>query len=311
MAAVPAEPIDVLLSYAGSVARDTVKAHDGIALSSFRFGHAHADPLVFIMPAGLEARIVAPLANALAKRYRVITWETRLSPGLDGADTETACDMGSHVRDVKAAFDHHGIQGPAPVFSWCSSTQIALQFAREFPDLVASLVLISPYLRGVVADSQRRERNRKLYARVVKKPDMASTLVETTRSIATNADAMKAQYQAHHIEVAEMVARPLMQARTLLRYSRVMNGLDLAEPFDLGTQLSKPILVVSGLKDQLADPAIARSIVEQQHGARLLTDPDCDHYIPVTPGVVLPGIEYFLRDTISSRPTVASDVARQ
>ena len=287
------------LSYPDSVVRDVVTTPEGVRLSSFAFGRADGPSVVFIMPVGLEARIVAPLANALGKTYRFITWETRLAPGADGALGETSCEVSSHLSDLEAVLDHYGLRGPVPLFSWCSSTQIALRFARERPERVASLIVVSPYLRGVIEESERRARNRKIYDRVVRRPGIADALVNEMQQTSALPDALMEEYQTTRLEIAEMVASPLLCAESLRRYASVMNALERIEPVDLAYQLEKPMLVVTGLRDRLASPDIARGIAERQ-GARVLTDPDCDHYIPVTPHRVLGGIESFLRETTAA-----------
>jgi pimeloyl-ACP methyl ester carboxylesterase len=147
------------LEFPHGVEYGKITSFDGLQLRSVEVGRSEGTIAVLLMPAGLQPRIVAPLAVALAKNYRFVTWETRLSPGSDG-DDNTACDVEAHLGDLRAIVDVYAGATPVHLIAWCSSAQLAIRYARRRPGHVASMTLIGPYLRGIVADPERRLRNR-------------------------------------------------------------------------------------------------------------------------------------------------------
>lgn len=97
-----------------------------------------------VLANGLGGRLYTweALVEALAPRYRIITWDYR---GLfDSGMPERLHHLGIpfHARDLLAVLDAEGIQR-ASVIGWSMGVQVALEFAVQFPRRAHKLILIN------------------------------------------------------------------------------------------------------------------------------------------------------------------------
>ncbi len=112
--------------------------------------------IVLVHPTGTSARVLAPLAAALAGRYRVVCPDR---PGWGEAPS-----LGDAPR--AAYYERHGrwlverireLRGPCEVFGWSSGAFIALHAAVLAPDVIQAVHLYEPPL-GSSRDHEDRAR---------------------------------------------------------------------------------------------------------------------------------------------------------
>jgi pimeloyl-ACP methyl ester carboxylesterase len=121
--------------------RQRVQSSDGVPIAYESVGSGKR---TLILCNGLGGRLYAwePLVEALASRYRIITWDYR---GLfDSGMPERLhhLEVGFHVEDLRAVLDAEGIER-ATLFGWSMGVQVALEFAVLYPERVDRLVLIN------------------------------------------------------------------------------------------------------------------------------------------------------------------------
>jgi len=97
-----------------------------------------------VLANGLGGRLYAwlPVVEALADRYRIVTWDYR---GLFESDIPTdrrRLGVPYHADDLAAVLDAEGIE-QAHVIGWSMGVQVALEFALRAPRRVDSLTLIN------------------------------------------------------------------------------------------------------------------------------------------------------------------------
>ncbi|OLR93997.1 alpha/beta fold hydrolase [Actinokineospora bangkokensis] len=111
-------------------------------------------PLVLLICGGIyDAAGFAPLADALARRYAVVTYDRRgnsRSP-LDGPPAVQ--DVAEHAADAHRLISHFG--GPAFVFGNSSGAQIGLALAARHPEAVRVLAAHEPPLFSLLPDAAK------------------------------------------------------------------------------------------------------------------------------------------------------------
>jgi pimeloyl-ACP methyl ester carboxylesterase len=105
--------------------------------------HGYGEPLLLIHGAGEDARILAPLAEALAAAgFRTITYDRR-GTGRSSRDGWPSTDVSQHITDAAdllAAL----VRRPATVLGLSSGGVLALELAIRRPDLVAEAIAWEP-----------------------------------------------------------------------------------------------------------------------------------------------------------------------
>jgi esterase len=109
---------------------------DGTRLSYVDFG-GPGRPLVALHGNGGCARNFAPLALALAPRWRVVALDQR---GHGWSHRPRACDRAAYVSDAEAFLVHLGL-GPVALLGHSLGGVNAYQLAARRPDLVSALVV--------------------------------------------------------------------------------------------------------------------------------------------------------------------------
>lgn len=266
----------------GAFEQSAVLTRDGVRLTTYATGSAHWPTLLFVNPLGLSVDLIAPLAALLGERYRFITWEARLSPGPHGNPLETNCDVSSYVEDIACVLDHFAIRCATGLLAWCSGCESALRFTHACPDRVASLVLISPLVRGCGVPSEFSRQNRAVYARVLRRPEIAADVARVLSPAAMDPEALKTKVRTQELEVAKQIMRPFTSADALLRQALAITqvyGDDSTPAIDPDLELQVPLLALSGLRDDVVDTEIAERLVRNQPRARIVRDSTGDHYM--------------------------------
>src|SRR5262245_13895148 len=101
----------------------TLTASDQCQLSTFELGHERPDVVVLVNPIRTPFLLMLPLVSALAKDFRIVTWETRGSPFLDRQPGRYSLGVDRHAADlleVVRSYDVNSFQ----VLAWCGSATI-------------------------------------------------------------------------------------------------------------------------------------------------------------------------------------------
>ena len=121
--------------------RREIHAPDGVPISYERVGQG---PNTLVLANGLGGRLYAwaPLIEALAPRYRILTWDYRglFDSGMPARMHHLGIPF--HARDLAAMLDAEGVSR-ATLIGWSMGVQVNLEFAVQYPERVDKLVLIN------------------------------------------------------------------------------------------------------------------------------------------------------------------------
>lgn len=119
----------------------TARSADGTRIGYETLG---AGAQAIVLANGLGGRLYAwlPVVDALADRYRIITWDYRGLFRSEAPDDPRRLGVPYHAADLAAVLDAEGI-GQAHLIGWSMGVQVGLEFALGAPARVRSLTLIN------------------------------------------------------------------------------------------------------------------------------------------------------------------------
>lgn len=119
-----------------------IMSDDGAPLNVYQWGQGHRDCIVICQPIGVLSVLMRLFIEYLAKRFWVITWDTRGYPSVNENFHETDCSLSRHTADLFNIADQLGVER-FHVVGYCTGARIALRAARARPVVVGKLALIS------------------------------------------------------------------------------------------------------------------------------------------------------------------------
>jgi len=245
-------------------------------------------PLVVTIPGMGDLRSAdAQLADALiADGFRVATLDLR---GHGDSDAGFA-DLGdaATASDAAALIEHLG--GPAVVVGTSMGASSAVLVAADRPDLVAGLVLLSPFVRNGSGDARLM---RIMYRILFARPWGAAVWAAYYRG-PLNRGIAPADHDAHVAAIRASLRRP----GRLAEFRRLTLTLDHQIVADRVGEVTAPALAVIGARDpDYPDPAAELQHVAEVLGARPLLVDDAAHYPHrQRPDLVLPAVRAFVAE---------------
>jgi pimeloyl-ACP methyl ester carboxylesterase len=227
-------------------------------------------PLVLVMGYRLSSAAWPPaFLEALARRFTVITMDNRGTGQSDKpVDGYAIANM---ARDLAALLDELNISHPY-ILGYSMGGAIAQEFARQFPDRVAGLVLCATMCGGPRAIYAPPPAVRVMRELDGLRPDeIARRIWNVTYSPG---------YLEKHQQLAEDQMRREISAPTPL-HAADLQFQAFAE-FDCSKALPDiraPTLVLTGDLDQLISPRNSRMIASLIPGAELIIIPGCGHRV--------------------------------
>jgi 3-oxoadipate enol-lactonase len=240
------------------------------------FTHLHWEstgsgpPLLLIMGLGLSGGAWWRTVPALAKRFRVITYDNR------GTGDSTALTYSytteAMADDALAVLDSAGVER-AHVYGISLGGMVAQQIALRDPERVAGLVLGATQpggRRAIPADGEVLS----FFHRRSELPSEESAWGSVAYNYNPNARVKKAT------QIAEDIARRLAHPFDEHAYRAQMCAAALHNCCARLKRLDKPTLVVHGDADRVIPVANGRLIAERIPGAKLRVLRDCGHLYP-------------------------------
>ncbi|WP_375744291.1 alpha/beta hydrolase [Corallococcus interemptor] len=103
----------------------TVGCGDGRQSTLYEFGQKDAEPVVLLPPYGMTFLTVARLARLLARRFRVLIWESRACPDPATPVRDTDFELADQSRHFSEVLAQAGIESFHFV-GWCQAAQLAV-----------------------------------------------------------------------------------------------------------------------------------------------------------------------------------------
>jgi len=250
-------------------------------------------PLVITVPGMGDVRSTDhQLVDALvADGFRVASLDLRGHGDSDAGFAELGDE--ATASDIVALAEHLG--GPAVIVGSSMGASSAVLVAADRPDLVAGLVLLSPFVRNGRGDARLlRVMYRILFARLWGVAVWASYYRSTL-----NRGTKPADLDAHLATMRAALGRP----GRLAEFRRLALVLDHQVVADRVAEVRTPSLAVIGALDpDFANPAAELQHVGSVLDARTLLVDDAAHYPHrQRPDVVLPAVRAFVAERHGAR----------
>jgi 3-oxoadipate enol-lactonase len=222
-------------------------------------------PLVFAHGFPLSRGVWQKQIEAFRSSYRVIAPDLR---GFGDSETQPGpATMAQYAADLRALLQQL-TTGPVVLIGHSMGGYVALAFARQFPEMLRGLVLVST---KAGQDTAEAAAGRRAMAEKVKAEGVQVVL-----------EAMAPKMLAAGNQDARMVA----QVRGFMAPSRpagVIGALlGMAERPDstvLLAQIAVPTLVITGADDTLISPAESKILAQAVRGAQLKVIPQAGHLV--------------------------------
>ena len=223
-------------------------------------------PLVFLHGFPLSRGVWRKQIDAFRSTYRVIAPDLR---GFGNSETQPGpTTMAQYAEDVHALLLHQLTTGPVVVIGHSMGGYVALAFARQFPEMLRGLVLVSTKAGNDIAEAAA---GRRAMAEKVKAEGVQVVI-----------EAMAPKMLA----VGDRDARLLEQVRGFMASSKpegVIGALlGMAERPDATAQLAQiaaPTLVITGADDTVIPPAESEKLAQAIRGAQLEIIPGAGHLV--------------------------------
>jgi len=223
-------------------------------------------PLVFLHGFPLSRGVWQKQIDAFRSTYRVIAPDLR---GFGNSETQPGpTTMAQYAEDVSTLLLQQLTTGPVVLVGHSMGGYVALAFARQFPEMLRGLVLVST---KAGADTAEAAAGRRAMAERVK-AEGAQVVI----------DAMAPKMLAAGKEDARMVE----QARGFMASSKpegVIGALlGMAERPDATAQLAEiavPTLVITGADDTVIPPEESEKLAQAIRGAQLKVIPQAGHLV--------------------------------
>ncbi len=238
----------------------------------------------------------------LAERYTFVSWDYR---GLYRSGPPTVADalrVEDHARDALAILEAENIERAA-FLGWSMGVQVGLELFRDFPERVASFVLINgvagvPYqtVAGIAVLEHllppaiwHLRRASPLVSRFIARAVRWPETVGWYKRIGLASSALD-----------EDLFRELAQTFVDLdmeRYLRLLYLIGEHDAYDVLTEVDVPTLIIAGDRDIMTPRRAAERMARLVPGAELLIVPGGTHYVAIEyPELVNLRVEKFFRE---------------
>jgi len=224
------------------------------------------EPVVLITGLGGDISFWNGMVPLLSDRFRVITFDNR-SSGLTECPDEPY-DMWEMADDVVSLMDRLGIK-KAHVLGWSMGGNIAQEIALRSPERVASLTLVSTYMRRP---------SRSSYA--------INAMLDSVRSGGDIEYLFKMMQsycmteEAFRIREEKGAGTPGRVTSSLEQFASQMAALDGFDSRGRAKSIQVPTRVIHGMADIMVPPFMGEELAAEIEGADMVLIEGCGHTMP-------------------------------
>lgn len=262
-----------------------VLARDGAPLQVCTLGDPSNPTLVLANAYGMPAEFMWNLAQRLASRFHVLTWECRWVPTMSHAFEPDRCDSLAHARDLVDIIGALSL-GPVVVAGWSSGAQVALRAMATFPEHFRAGVVMNPGVSIRQSETVRITRFesgiRSLFPKIAGSYRLARKYCELIFG-ADGGDADDRRSLSNILTSTDpyllyMTSMPFRNPESLHRYAQMMDAL-FNERADAWTgDVAQPVLVYVGVNDVVTHPDVGQALHAGLRNGVLHVDADGDHF---------------------------------
>jgi pimeloyl-ACP methyl ester carboxylesterase len=238
-------------------------------LSIFYDDRGAGDPVVLLNGMSQSTANWMTQARAMRSRHRVICYDARGQGRSSLGPTPLTLD--GHVDDLIALLDHLGL-ATATLCGFSHGARVAVAAAALRPERVDRLVITA---LGTNEDPLRRAIVRSWY-------EILQRGGTEAMAWAALPDILGRSFLAAHEDQLDAMVRATTQRNTDEGLVALIDALrGYPSPVEEARRVTAPVLLISGLEDQLVDPHAARSLARCFRLCRHVEVPDCGHTVPI------------------------------
>lgn len=261
------------------------------------------------------------MARFLLDDYRVVAWEMRGTSCVAGGMNE-AFEISRHIEDALTIIREENIQS-LDIVGWCTGPKLAMEVYRHAPDKVRTLTFITPSFKNFPGmshmDTPYEKNMEPVCRRSLDNPAVATTARRALSAVLSGKKSAAAEEMGTRVEtilelmnesLRTLVVAPFVNDASLLSYAKqLLNFWD----YDISALLPDiqiPVLLVTGEKDEIASPVLARHVISGIPNARCAQLTGGNHYLlyekaatvfellhgfiqePEQPPAEIPGVEH-------------------
>jgi pimeloyl-ACP methyl ester carboxylesterase len=224
------------------------------------------EPVVLITGLGGDISFWKGMASLLSDKFKVISFDNRGTGHTECPDEPF--DIGVLANDAVMLMDHLSIQ-KAHVLGWSMGGNVAQDIALNYPERVASLTLVSTYMRRPSRSSY-----------------MMNTMVESVRSggdlqyLFTIMQALCLTQEAYKKMEEKGAYNPWKLSSTLEQFVRQMAAVDGFDSRQWAKDIKVPTRVIHGKRDIMVPPHMGEELAAVIEGADFVPVEKAGHSIP-------------------------------
>ncbi|VFR17671.1 Probable multi-domain beta keto-acyl synthase-possibly involved in fatty acid or polyketide biosynthesis [plant metagenome] len=252
----------------------TLLADDGVPLAWFEAGTPGRPVVLLVNALGVSVVLLAALAQALARDYHVLLWESRGLPDLHACDPARDLSVARQARDAAQVLDTAGGRAHA-VVAYCSGANTAVHGLAHGLLRAGRLLIASPsmVLPGVAQQTDYQRTMLPMWVKVAQEGQRYAALVRLLlqKNPPAGADATSRALLAVN-------ALPFASDASTHRYALLQAACQAEDWHALLPRVDVPARVLHGEQDDLIHLESARAVAEGLGRGSFLALPDAGHF---------------------------------
>ncbi len=228
-------------------------------------------PIVLLHAFPLSREMWRDQIREFSPDYRIIAPDARgfgESTSFDDLETDDKPSLQLVARDVNALLDKLGVTEKIILCGLSMGGYTALEFARQFPDRLAGLILCDTRA-DADSDEAKAARDEMIeFAHNHTGEEVAEKMLTKLLGATT---------RAHNLAVAARVRELAMELTGHNAAAMLMALRNRRDSTEILSEIKVPTLVVGGAEDEISSPEIMAQMAAQIHGARHAVIRDAGH----------------------------------
>ncbi|AKJ29034.1 alpha/beta fold hydrolase [Caldimonas brevitalea] len=231
-------------------------------------------PVLIINAYGQSLHFWTELFNLMLDDYRVYLWEIRGTSVVEGG-MRGNFTLNHHVSDACQILEAEGLRD-CNLMGWCTGGKIALEVAARVPERVGKLICLTPSFKGVAGEDMDTDYEKKMepLCRAVDRNPALTKLVQEfmghffagvditseTKDDKLNANVRGVMGMVNR-NIRPLLVAPFVAEASILNYARQLLQFWAHDISPLYDKVDKPIMLLSGERDNIADPRLAHRVL--------------------------------------------------
>lgn len=266
-----------MIREAGIFREGTILADDGVPLTVLEAGDPARPAVLLVNALGVSCLFLARLAQALARDWHVLTWETRGLPDFPASDGRDL-SVERHAADAALVLARKA-GGVRAVVAYCSGANVAVHALVERTVAAGRLCIVSPSMEipTVEARTDYQRTMLPIWEKIDRSGPRFAALVRAMIRQNWKPPDGTLQSELHH-----MNNLPFRSSESTYRYA-LMQAACLR--FDWPSRLARvavPTLVLHGADDDIIHEDTSAAVAAAVGGASFEIVRDCGHFAVYT-----------------------------